>query len=41
MIFVTINNNIKYQKIKIKKYRNKEKETGLISEYEKTIFCRN
>ena len=23
------------------KQTNKEKETGIISEYEKTIFCRN
>ena len=27
--------------MKTNKQTNKEKETGIISEYEKTIFCRN
>ena len=36
IIFVKINNNVKYQKNE--KERNKEKETRIISGYEKTIF---
>ena len=44
IIFVKINKNKQKQKNK-KKTKNKEiiikKEIGIISEYEKTTFCRN
>ena len=38
IIFVKTNNNVKKQKTE--KERNKEKESRIISGYEKTIFCR-
>ena len=37
IIDMKINNNVKLQKIK--RERNKEKETRIISWHEKTIFC--
>ena len=39
MIFVKINNNVNNKKKK-QKERNKDEETRIIYEYEKTIFCR-